>query len=213
MRLSRLSWLMAGLLFTACARKPANEPELPLPALRVALSSEATIGQLGAGTEIVRRPWVGPIIQVLAVETPDGVAPFPQQRIAGARMTTEALFEHALANLRAACPQPILGDRTVKMAKANVQISRFADNHTAARLLLPEPWSKIAADGGGSLFAAAPARDIVVWTTSADENEQRALRGQARTAFQSRSYPISPAILRWTGSGWSLEDPNPIPAP
>ena len=38
------------------------------------------------------------------------------------------------------------------MVKANVQISRFADNHTAARLLLPDLWSKIAADAGGSLF-------------------------------------------------------------
>ena len=98
------------------------------------------------------------------------------------------------------------------MAKANVQITRAADNHTAARLLLPELWSKIAADAGGSLFAAAPARDIIVWTTSTDENDQRALRGQARTAFQSRSYPISPAILRWTGRSWVVEDLNPVPA-
>ena len=97
------------------------------------------------------------------------------------------------------------------MAKAEVQITRFADVHTAGRLLLPELWSKLAATSGGQLYAAAPARDIVVWTTSVAESDQAALRGQARTAFQSRSDPISPAILRWTGSGWSLEDVNPIP--
>jgi hypothetical protein len=205
--------LLAGLLLAACARKPPEAPELPLPALRVTLSSEATLGKLGDGKDAVRRPWVGPIVQVLAEETPEAIVPMPQQRIAGARMTADALFERGIANLRAACPQPIQGDRTVKMAKANVQITRAADNHTAARLQLPELWSKIAAEGGGQLFAAAPARDILVWTTSTDEDDQRALRGQARTAFQSRSFPISPAILRWTGNGWSLEDPNPVPPP
>lgn len=211
MRLHR-RLLLAGLLLVACARKRTSEPEPLLPALRVVLASETTLGQLGAGTDVVRRSWVGPILQVLAEETPDGVVPLPPKRIAGSKLSADALFERGLANLRAAAPQPILGDRTVKMAKANVQITRAADNHTAARLLLPELWSKIAADAGGSLFAAAPARDIIVWTTSTDENDQRALRGQARTAFQSRSYPIPPAILRWTGRSWVVEDLNPVPA-
>jgi len=202
--------LLVGLLLVACVRKPPSEPEPPLPALRVLLASEATLGPLGGGAGIVRRPWVGPIIQVLAEETPDGVVPLPPRRIAGSKRTADALFERGLANLRAAAPQPILGDRTVKMARANVQITRAADNYTAARLLLPELWTKIAADAGGHLFAAAPARDIVVWTTSTDDDGQRALRGQARTAFQSRSFPISPTILRWTGSGWRVEDANPV---
>jgi len=213
MRLSRLSLLIAGVLFAACARKQthAAPPALPLSALRVALSSEATLGQLGDATDVVRRPWVEPIIQVLGEETPGSIAPLSKRRLVGSKLPADAMFERALTNLRAACPEPIRGDRTVKMAKANVQITRFADNHTAARLLLANLWSDIAAEAGGTLFAAAPARDIVVWTTSADENDQRALRGQARTAFQSRSYPISPAILRWTGNGWTLVDPNPIP--
>ena len=208
MRPSRLSLLMAGLLFVACTRKQPSEPAVPLAALRVALASEAELGKLGV--DVVRRPWVGPIVQVLAEETPDGPVPVPQKRIAGST-NTDALFERGIANLRAALTQPIRGDRTVKMAKADVQISRFADSYTIARLLLPELWSKIAADGGGPLFAAAPARDILVWTTSGEDSDQHALRGQARTAFQSRSFPIAPAILRWTGRDWSLVDPNPIP--
>jgi hypothetical protein len=213
MRLSRLSFLLAGLLFVACTRKPPSEPAIPqslLQALRVVLTSEAELGKLGA--DVVRRPWVGPIVQVLAEETPDGTVPVPQKRIVGST-NADALFERGIANLRAALTQPIRGDRTVQMAKADVQITRFADNYTVARLLLPEMWSTIAAEGGGPLFAAAPARDILVWTTSGDDNDQHALRGQARTAFQSRSFPISPAILRWTGRDWSLVDPNPIPTP
>jgi hypothetical protein len=208
MRMSR-RLLLAGLLVVACKRKQpsAIEPAIPLEPLRVVLASEAELG-----TDVVRRPWAGPLVQVLAEETPDGPVPVPQKKIAGVT-NTDALFERGIANLRAACPQPIRGDRTVKMAKADVQITRFADNYTVARLLLPDVWSKIAAEGGGPLFAAAPARDILVWTTSGDDSDQHALRGQARTAFQSRSFPISPAILRWTGKDWSLVDPNPIPPP
>jgi len=200
--------LLGGLLLTACEHK--HRPELPLDALRVVLASEAEINKLGpAATDLVRRPWVGPIIQVLAEETPDNITHMRRNRIAGSGKTPEALFERGLANLRKAAPQAIQ-ERTVQMAKAQVQITRFADLHTASRLLLPELWSQLAATTGGQLYAAAPARDIVVWTTSIAENDQRALRGQARMAFQARSEPISPAILRWTGGGWALEDPNPI---
>jgi len=211
MRMSR-RLLLAGLLLVACRRKQpsASAPAIPLEPLRVVLASEAELAKLGA--DVVRRPWAGPIVQVLAEETPDGPVPVPQKKLTGST-NTDALFERGIANLRAAYPQPIRGDRTVKMAKADVQITRFADNYTVARLLLPEVWSKIAAEGGGPLFAAAPARDILVWTTSGEDSDQHALRGQARTAFQSRSFPISPAILRWTGKDWSLVDPNPIPPP
>lgn len=208
MRLRTL-FILAALMFGACARKSVR-PSFSSDALRVMLASEAELGKLGpAAEDLVRRPWVGPIVQVLAEETPDNITHMRRNRIAGSGSTPDALFERGLANLRKVDGPPIQ-ERTVEMAKAHVQITRFADVHTAARLLLPELWSTVAATGGGKLYAAAPARDIVVWTTSVAESDQRALRGQARVAFQSRSEPISPAILRWTGGGWALEDPNPI---
>jgi hypothetical protein len=201
-------FLLAASLLAACTRKPPHLSFSP-DALRVVLASEAELRKLGpAAEDLVRRPWVGPIVQVLAEETPDNVTHLRRNRIAGSGTTPDALFERGLANLRKAAPQPIQ-ERTVEMAKAHVQITRFADLHTAGRLLLPELWSKIAASGG-QLYAAAPARDIVLWTTSVADMDLHALRAQAQLAFQSRSEPISPAILRWTGNGWSLADPNPI---
>jgi hypothetical protein len=201
---------VATLAFVACVRKTV-EPAYSPDALRVMLASEAEISKKGpAADDLVRRRWVGPLVQLLAEETADGVTPLRRNRIAGSGTPADALFERSLANLRNVGSSSIQ-DRTVQMAKARVQITRFADLHTAARLLLPELWAKIATTSGGRLYAAAPARDIVVWTTSSDESDQAALRGQARTAYQSRSDPISPAILRWTESGWRLEDPNPIP--
>jgi len=206
----RTLFLAALMLLAACERKNVR-PSFSPDALRVVLASEAELHKLGpAADDLVRRPWVGPIVQLLAEETPDNLTHMRRNRIAGSGTTPDALFERGLANLRKISSQSIQ-DRTVQMAKAAVQITRFADVHTAGRLLLPELWSKVAATSGGQLYAAAPARDIVVWTTSVAESDQAALRGQARTAYQSRSDPISPAILRWTGSGWSLEDVNPIP--
>ena len=229
--------LLAGFALAGCERRappaPAEEAPLPVPAptpaadapaatahqpeppaprpedLRVVLGTEASLAAPGASaTNVARRPWAGPIDQMLAEDGPDPVF-LSKNRLASPGADLDSLFARGRANLRKACPQPIACDRTVE-GRAHVWISRFADNYSSARLLLPELWTKIAAANHGHLYAAAPARDILLWTTSTAKDDQLGFRAQARTAFQSRSFPISPAILRWTGRGWKLEDPNPV---
>jgi len=199
---------------TATAQPP-GQPEQTAPRpedLRVVLGTDASFAAPGSSVtnaaNVARRPWTGPIDQVLAEDAPDP-AFLSKTRLASPGADLAPLFVRGLDNLRKTCPQPIAGDRTVE-GRAHVWISRFADNYTSARLLLPELWTKIAAANHGHLYAAAPARDILLWTTSTAKDDQAGFRAQARTAFQSRSFPISPAILRWTGRGWKLEDPNPV---
>ena len=157
-------------------------------------------------------PGSGPLVEVLAEDRQDASldAPTPlnKSRIERSSIALDGLFARGLDNLRKACPQP-LRERTIAAVKSRVQITQFADNYTAARLLLPELWSKVAAESGGHLYAAAPVRDMLVWTTSAAKADQLALRAHARNAHRSRSYPISTAILRWTARGWTLVDENP----
>jgi hypothetical protein len=195
------------------AAAPAGTPAKPrLADLRVVLASEATLRELGqTGAEIVRRPWVGPLFQVLAEDAPESPRHLPQKRAAELSADLDSLFAQGLGNLRKATPQPI-SERTIEVAKSRVRATQSADNYTAARLLLPDLWSKIAAENGGRLYAAAPVRDMILWTTSPAQDDQSKLRKQARIAFQSRSFQISPAILRWTGHGWALEDANPVHA-
>ena len=220
--------LMVGLVLAACERRtppapaepapppapavapavPAPAPELRLEQLRVVLGTEASLKPPAARANVVRRPWVGPLVEVLAQDDPEAPVPLDKNRVERSSIALDGLFARALENLRKASPQP-LRERTVAAAKSRVQITQFADNYTAARLLLPELWSKVAAESGGRLYAAAPVRDMIVWTTSAAKDDQVALRGHARTAYRSRSYPISPAILRWTARGWTLADENP----
>jgi hypothetical protein len=201
---------------TAAPPGPAPAPAPPAPRpenLRVVVAAEATFAPTApAGGDIVRRPWVGPLVELLAEDGPDDVVPLPRPRAATLSLGLPDLFARGLDNLRKTCTQPI-DERTVATRQAQVRVTQFGDNYTAARLLLPDLWSKIAAQAGGRLFAAAPARDLIIWTTSRAKEDQAVLRAQARTAYKSRSYQISPAILRWTGRGWILEDANPIPAP
>ena len=215
--------LTVGLVLAACERRsspapaepapppapavapaaPAPAPELRLEQLRVVLGTEASLAPA-----VARRPWVGPIVEVLAQDDPEAPALLDRSRVEGASIALDRLFARGLDNLRKASPQP-LRERTVAAAKARLQITQFADNYTAARLLLPELWSKVAAENGGRLYAAAPVRDMLIWTTSAAKDDQLALRAHVRAAYRSRSYPISPAILRWTARGWTLVDENP----
>ena len=230
-------FLIAGIALAACERRtppapapsadpapppapavapadPAPAPELRPEQLRVVLGTEASASLAPPGTkaEIVQRPWVGPLVEVLAEDSPDvgldSPIPVDGKRIERPSSALAELFARGLDNLRKASPQP-LQERTVAAAKSRVRITQFADNYTAARLLLPELWSKVAAENGGRLYAAAPVRDMIVWTTSAAKDDQLALRTHARNAHRSRSYPISPAILRWTARGWTLADANP----
>lgn len=187
---------------------PAPAPEPQLDQLRVVLGTEASLTPPAARANVVRRPWVGPLVEVLAQDDPEAPIPLDKNRVERSSIALDGLFARGLDNLRRASTQP-LRERTVAAAKSRVQITQFADNYTAARLLLPELWSKVAAESGGRLYAAAPVRDMIVWTTSAAKDDQVALRGHARTAYRSRSYPISPAILRWTARGWTLADENP----
>jgi hypothetical protein len=226
-------FLIVGFALVACERRappapadptpppdPAPPPAAPAPSpaapprpeqLRVVLGSEALLTPPGTRADLVRRPWVGPLVEVLAEDHQDGSldAPTPlnKNRIEGSPSALDGLFARGLDNLRKASPQPIR-ERTIAAAKSRVQITQFGDNYTAARLLLPELWSKVAAEGGGHLYAAAPVRDMIVWTTSAAKADQLALRAHARNAHRSRSYRISTAILRWTGRGWTLADEN-----
>jgi len=200
---------------------PAVAPSTPAPAqqapprledLRVVLGTEASLTPPAVRADVVRRPWVGPLVELLAEDSPDAgldsPTPMDRTRVERSSIALDGLFARGLDNLRKASTQP-LHERTIAAAKSRVQITQFGDNYTAARLLLPELWSKIAADSGGRLYAAAPVRDMIVWTTSAAKADQVALRGHARTAYRSRSFPISPAILRWTARGWILADENP----
>src|SRR5678816_1555351 len=146
---ANLFFLIAGLLLASCKHEHAT-PSLPLQSLRIALSSEAEIGKLGpAGTDIVRRAWVGPIIQILVEETADGLTRMRRNRIAGSGIASDRLFDHGVDNLRKASPQPIR-EQSVTMAKARVEVTRFPDNHTSARLMLSELWSKLAAEAGAA---------------------------------------------------------------
>jgi hypothetical protein len=195
---------------TAAAPPPGQAETAPLRIenLRVVLRTEASFAAAGSsGTDVVRRPWTGPIDQTLAEDGPEPTF-LRRKRIEGAT-DLDGLFARGISNLRKACPQPVR--QASVEGRSHVQIARFPDNYSSARLLLPELWEKIAAEGHGHLTVAVPARDILLWTTSTAKDDQAGIRGQARTAYQSRSFPISPAILRWTGRGWKVEDPNPVP--
>ena len=215
----RTSSLVGLMLLAACERtQPPAEPvpfvsRHALPASVLRARKRVELGTSFAGARR-RRPGPPPLGRADRPGAGRGrsraTSPHASKPHRRARRTTPDAPVRAAGSPTCArsSSQPIQ-ERTVAAGEGRVQITRFADNHTAARLLLPELWSKVAATSGGQLYAAAPARDIVVWTTSAAKDDQVALRGQARTAYQSRSYPISPAILRWTARGWTLEDANP----
>ncbi len=76
------------------------------------------------------------------------------------------------------------------------------DSYEAARLVLAEPWTSLAPRLDGDLVVCAGSRDSVTFAGSNDATEIEAMRTECRLTYQTAPYPVSPDLLRWTGSGW-----------
>jgi hypothetical protein len=157
----------------------------------------------------VLRPWISPLAQAVVINSPDTITVLSRKEAKRLGLDDDALFRKAMANLRAALPAKIEGKRLDPNAATGPVLAQFSDNYGGARLLLHERWASIAA--GGTLFAAAPARDMLIWIVSPSEREAVGFRGLAQLMFAHEPHPISPAVFRWTPAAWVLEDVNQQP--
>ena len=74
-------------------------------------------------------------------------------------------------------------------------------------LLVPSFWEDVKNRVRGSLVACAPAWDVLLFTGTGEPAGLKHVRNLAREILARGSHAISPALLRWTGSGWAEYKP------
>lgn len=114
-------------------------------------------------------------------------------------MDVAGLHELAIANLDQALTdlphKPFTPGSHVFLVKAG-------DDYESSRMLLPHLWHSAAREVKGRLLAAAPARNIVLFTGSRDFNDIATLMSAAKDLAAHEKHPISPTVFEFTGSGW-----------
>lgn len=153
---------------------------------------------------LVLRPFVADLFVVYVLDMPDGMKMLTRGDAAKLALDDSRLHELALANLGEAA-----GDIPFRPLEAGsaIRLVQVGDSYEASRVLLHDRWAPIAATVKGSLVAAAPARDTVVFTGS--EEDIAGLSALVHRLVDEAPHPLSPTLLRWTKEGWVAFETGP----
>jgi len=193
-------------MFLMALAREEEQPKLEPKALTVSLLPTAS----AKDRQLLVRPFVGPLSQVLMLTSPDTVVPVTEKDLKTLKLTEAAAWTRSLANLRTAVKEPIEGKPFVDDTPS-VRVGQFTTAYGGGRFILHERWEAIAKAAGGDLHVAVPSRETIVWVAKPDPREANALRWLAQTMVEHEFHPLAPTIFRWTAKGWEVEDKNEEP--
>ena len=81
----------------------------------------------------------------------------------------------------------------------------FDGNYETSLLLLEAMWQRLADESGGVVTAAAPARDVLVYTSSSRPEAIAALQDIADRFAEEGGYAISSRLIEWVDNEWRLQ--------
>lgn len=172
-------------------------------ALRIVVRStdymRKALRELESASAIPTRPLADGLVIVPVLDSPRTVKIFNDKHRAALGLTTEQVFDMAIANLRSSL-KPLMS--VAKPAVPGQFGTLKGDYYATSRLALIDSWAPLAQAQGGVLIVAAPTPDLVVYSSEDSGAALDALRTLARNVAASAPKPLSGALLRWTPKGW-----------
>lgn len=189
-----------------------REPEpLSLDGLRLVLFGRELLVRQEMSAAAWAEPFAGDLVSAFVLDSADAIATLPPEQLEELALPRGQLRARALANMRRAFG-PLRHRPFMEGAPVHVIDTSgggvASDSYDAARLLLPELWAPLLGEVQGELIAAAPARDIALFTGSEDSRGIEGLAYLAREMYHGEPHPVSPQLVRWTPSGW-IAFPSP----
>jgi uncharacterized protein YtpQ (UPF0354 family) len=153
-----------------------------------------------AESRVVARPFFGDLMVVYVLDMPDGMRMISEGDRRRLGLSGPQLDGLALRNLAAACPS-----LPSEVLEKGIRLVHVGDSYEASRLLLHSLWKEMAASARGDLLVAAPSRDFVLCTGSAEGHEVLArFRRLVAERHAAEGHPLSATTLRWGPDGWHL---------
>lgn len=183
-----------------------REPDpLSLEGVRLVLFGSELLARQNAGAAAWAEPFAGDLVTAFVLDTPDAIATLPPDQLDEFDLSRAELRQRAMANMRRA-----FGPLRHRLFSPDAPIHLLdtsgaglaSDSYDGARLVLHELWAPLRAEVQGELIAAAPARDVAIFTGTGEPRGPEALRYLAREMFHGEPHPISPQVVRWTTAGW-----------
>lgn len=185
--------------------------EGPTPeSLRLVLMGRTLMERQAAHAVGWTTPFAGDLVTVYVSDSADAIATLRPEALESLGMGDAELRERALSNMREAFG-PIRHELFLPEGRVwKVDTSAnglLSDSYDNARLLLHDEWAPIRELVRGDLIAAAPTRDILLFTGTEEPEGLRGITYLATEMWHGEPHPVSPQLLRFTADGWAPFEP------
>ena len=188
------------------AESTRTQSEAPTKeAIRVVVRStqyqQGATGQLSSAALVPARALVDGLVLMPVLDSARTVRMLTVKDSAALKLTTNQVYEVAVANLRKATK--VLTDVAKPVGQG--QIGQLTgDYYHPSRLVLVDSWAPLARAQGGVLIVAAPATDAVLYIAEDSPVAIDALRTLAKNILGRAPNKLTGLLLRWTPAGWQI---------
>jgi uncharacterized protein YtpQ (UPF0354 family) len=171
-----------------------NHRGLVLPVIR-----HESYLNLDTDVSLITDPFVGDMRVFYVLDWPNRTEFMSQEHLDLMELTRDELRELALQNLA------MRVDRVALRQMDEMVLVGFDGNYETSLLLLDSMWRRFTDESGGILTAAAPARDVLVYTSSSRPEAIATLQDIADRFAEEGGYAISSRLIEWVDGHWRLK--------
>lgn len=150
---------------------------------------------------IQSRPFVEGLVVIAMIDTPRALKSMQEDDAKTLGLTGEQVFDLGLTNLRRELV-PLM--EVARIANPGSIGYLSGDVFHPSRLLLKDSWAPLAKAQNGTLLAAIPTTDSVIYLAEDTPLAIAAFRSVIRQAMSQAPNPLSDTVLRWHAGGWHI---------
>ncbi len=171
-----------------------NHRGLVLPVIR----HESYLG-FGDQVTLVADPFLGDMRVFYVLDWPNRTEFMSQDHLALMELSREELRALALQNLA------MRVERVALKQVDDMVLVGFDGTYETSLLLLDSIWQRFSDESMGVVTAAAPARDVLIYTSSSSAESIATLQDIANRFAEEGGYAISSRLIEWVDGAWRLK--------
>ncbi len=171
-----------------------NHRGLVLPVIR----HESYLG-IGDQVTLVADPFLADMRVFYVLDWPNRTEFMSEDHLALMELSREELRALALQNLA------MRVERVALKRVDDMVLVGFDGNYETSLLLLDSMWQRFSDESMGVVTAAAPARDVLIYTSSSSPESIATLQDIANRFAEEGGYAISSQLIEWVDGAWRVK--------